>query len=548
MSHSGGSNAHEGGQVASGGWTPARSVAGGRNPWLIIGVISIATFMVVLDTSIANVALAHIAGSLSVSYDESTWVVTSFLVANAVIIPISGWLADVIGRKRFYMISVALFTIASFFCGLAPSLSFLLIARVFQGIGGGGTAPVEQSMIVDTFPPAKRGLAFAVYGVVVIVGPILGPSIGGWITDNASWHWVFFINVPVGILSLVLTYIFVDEPKAVRQHRAEILRTGIRVDYVGFALEALFLGCLEITLDRGQRYDWFSNTTILVCAIISGLALFSLIPWELTRKDPIVRISMFGCRNFGIASLFMLVMGIAIFSSTQFLPQLLQEVMGYTAQDAGFALTLGGVATFVAMPIAGLVTSRMDARLLIAGSFLMQGFAMWHLSHLNAQMSFWDAALARLYQSIGLPFLFIPINSMAYVGLRPEDSNQASALLNMSRNLGGTIGIAAVQTILARREQLHQAQYVETLNPLNPNYHRGIQQIINALVSHGQSQFDAAREATAVLYRELLQQAAMLSYIDAFHVLMIIVLCAVPLVLLLRKADTRGGQAPAAAP
>lgn len=536
----------EGGRRAGyGGWTPARSVAGGRNPWLIIGVISIATFMVVLDTSIANVALAHIAGSLSVSYDESTWVVTSFLVANAVIIPISGWLADVIGRKRFYMISVALFTLASFFCGLAPSLGFLLIARVFQGIGGGGTAPVEQSMIVDTFPPEKRGLAFAAYGIVVIVGPVLGPTIGGWITDNYSWHWVFFINVPVGIVSLVLTSIFVDEPRALLDQREQIHRAGLRVDYIGFALQGLFLGCLEITLDRGQRYDWFSNTSILVCAVIAGLSLIALVPWELARKNPIVRISMFGNRNFGLASLFMLIVGIVVFSSTQFIPQLLQEVLGYTAQDAGLALTLGGVATFLVMPLSGLLASRVDARILISGAFLVQAFALWNMSHLDTQMSFWDAAFARMYQSVGLPFLFVPVSNMAYVGLRAEDSNQASALLNMARNLGGTIGIAAVQTILARREQVHQAQYVETLNPLNPNYRHSIQQIIDALVSRGQSQLEATRQATAVLYRELLQQAAMLSYIDAFHVLMIVVLCAVPLVLLLRSART--GAAPTGA-
>ena len=536
---------HGSAALAQGGWTPARSVAGKRNPWLIVGVISIATFMVVLDTSIANVALAHIAGSLSVSYDESTWVVTSFLVANAVIIPISGWLADVIGRKRFYMLSVAIFTVASFLCGLAPSLGFLLVARVLQGVGGGGLTPVEQSMLVDTFPPAKRGLAFAAYGVVVIVGPILGPSIGGWITDNASWHWVFFINVPVGILSLVLTSMFVDEPKAIRERRNEIVKGGLRVDYGGFALEALFLGCLEITLDRGQRYDWFANTTILVCAIVAAFALLTLIPWELARKDPIVRLSMFGCRNFGLSSLMMLVMGIVIFSSTQFIPQLLQEVMGYTATDAGLALTLGGVATFLVMPLSGFLASRLDARILISGAFLLQAFALWHMSQLNAQMSFWDAAFARMYQSIGLPFLFVPISNMAYVGLRPEDSNQASALLNMSRNLGGTIGIAAVQTLLARREQIHQSQYVESLNPLNPNYRNAIRHMTEGLVAHGHSQFEAARQAAALLYRQLLQQSAMLSYIDTFHVLMIVVLCVLPLVFLLRNPgrETRSAGA-----
>jgi len=529
-----------------GGWTPARSVAGKRNPWFIIGVISIATFMVVLDTSIANVALAHIAGSLSASYDEATWVVTSFLVANAVIIPISGWLADVIGRKRFYMISVALFTLASLFCGLAPSLGFLVIARVVQGIGGGGLTPVEQSMLVDTFPPEKRGLAFAAYGVVVIVGPILGPVIGGWITDNASWHWVFLINVPVGILSLVLTYFLLDEPKALREHRRNLLRNGIRADYVGFALTTLFLGGLEITLDRGQRDDWFASAAITACAIIAGLSFILLIPWELSRKDPILRLEMFGHRNFGISSLFMLILGVVVFASTQFIPQLLQEVMGYTATDAGLALTLGGVATFVMMPLSGILTNRVDMRILIGGAFALQGVALWNMSHLNTLMSFEDAAFARMIQAIGLPFLFVPINNIAYVGLRPEDTNQASALLNVARNMGGTIGISAVQTILQRRSQIHQAQYVETLNPLNPNYRYGIQQIIDALVANGQSQLEATQQASAILYRRLLQQAQMLSYIDAFHVLMIAVFCVVPLVFLLQKPEKNAavGAAP----
>ncbi|HEY3638436.1 MAG TPA: DHA2 family efflux MFS transporter permease subunit [Rhizomicrobium sp.] len=525
----------EGGDRGRGGWTPARSVAGKRNPWLIVGVISIATFMVVLDSSIANVALAHIAGSLSASYDEATWVVTSFLVANAVIIPISGWLADVIGRKRFYMISVAIFTISSFFCGLAPSLTFLIIARVLQGIGGGGLTPVEQSMLVDTFPPEKRGLAFAAYGIVVIVGPILGPTIGGWITDNYSWHWVFLINVPIGIISLALTTVFVDEPKAIQDHRKEILRDGLRVDYLGFAFTALFLGCLEVTLDRGQRDDWFTSPTIIACTAAAVLALASLIPWELSRKDPIVRIAMFGRRNFGISSILMLVMGMVIFSSTQFIPQLLQEVMGYTATDAGMALTLGGVATFLVMPLAGILSNRADLRILIGGAFLLQGFALWHMSQLDAQMSFWDAAIARMYQAIGLPFLFVPITNIAYVGLKPEESNQASALLNVSRNLGGTIGIAAVQTMLQRREQVHQARFAETLNPLNPNYRFGIQRMTDALMAHGHSQIVSAQAAVALLYRRMLQQAAIVSYIEIFHILMIVVFCAVPFALFLRK-------------
>ncbi|HEX4534648.1 MAG TPA: DHA2 family efflux MFS transporter permease subunit, partial [Rhizomicrobium sp.] len=306
---------------AHGGWTPERSVAGKRNPWTIIAVISIATFMVVLDTSIANVALAHIAGSLAASYDEATWVITSFLVANAIVIPISGWLADVIGRKRYYMISVALFTISSLMCGLSPNLGFLVVARILQGIGGGGLAPVEQSMMVDTFPPEKRGIAFAAYGIVVIVGPILGPSLGGWITDNLSWNWVFLINVPIGCLSLFLVNIFVDEPKALKKRSKELRRKGWNVDFIGFALVALALGCMEITLDRGQRDDWFSSPFITTFAVISFVSFVIFIPWELTRDDPIVRIDLYGRRNFAIANIFMLIMGVIIFGTTQFIPQ-----------------------------------------------------------------------------------------------------------------------------------------------------------------------------------------------------------------------------------
>lgn len=527
-------------------WSPERSVAGGRNPWTIVGVISIATFMVVLDTSIANVALAHIAGSLSASYDEATWVVTSFLVANAVVIPVSGWLADVIGRKRYYMISIATFTIASFLCGISSSLSFLVVARIVQGIGGGGLAPVEQSMLVDTFPPEKRGAAMAAYGVVVIVGPIFGPTIGGWITDNLSWGWVFLINLPVGAISLVLVSVFVDEPEAVRRRTRELREGGIRIDFVGFALVALALGCLEITLDRGQREDWFSSNLISICAAISALCLLVLVPWEFTRDDPVLRVRMYCRRNFAIANILMLVMGIIVFGSTQFIPQLLQEVLGYTATDAGLALTAGGIATLMVMPIAGLLTGRVDPRILIGASFTVQVIALWNMSTLSTQMAFRDAAIARMIQSVGLPFLFVPVSYIAYIGLRPEQTNQASALLNVARNLGGTIGISVVQTLLARRAQFHQSHYVESLNPLNPNYTHAIRQITHALMSHGLPQAQAMKMAPAFVYRRLLEQSAMLSYIDAFHVLMIVVACALPLIFIM-QGPQKGAGPPAGA-
>lgn len=528
---------------AHGGWTAERSVAGSRNPWTIIAVISIATFMVVLDTSIANVALAHIAGGMAASYDEATWVITSFLVANAVIVPVSGWLADVLGRKRYYMISVALFTLASLLCGMAPNLALLVIARVVQGIGGGGLAAVEQSMMVDTFPPEKRGAAFAAYGVVVIVGPILGPSLGGWITDNWSWRWVFLINLPFGVLSLVLVSLFVHEPPALVKARRALLDKGLRIDWQGFVLVALFLGCLEVTLDRGQRDDWFSSSMITAVATISALSLMIFIPWELTRPDPIVRIQLYGRRNFMIANVFMLVMGVIIFGTTQFIPQLLQEVLGYTATDAGLALTMGGIATLVVMPVCGYLTGKLDPRYLIGFALAVQGLALWNMSTLDTQISFENAAMARLIQSVGLPFLFIPITSAAYVGLRPRENNQASALLNVSRNLGGTFGISLVQTLLAQRSQVHQSQYAESLNPLNPNYASGLEHMTHVLMNQGLSQAEAAKAALAQLYRTLGQQAAMLSYIDVFHVLMLVVFAALPLVLLMQKPNKRAGAA-----
>ena len=516
------------------GWTPARSVAGEHNPWTIIAVISIATFMVVLDSSIANVSLAHIAGSLSASYDEATWVLTSFLVANAVVIPVSGWIADVVGRKRYYMFSVALFTLSSLLCGLAPSLPFLVLFRILQGIGGGGLAPVEQSMMADTFPPSKRGAAFAVYGVVVIVAPILGPSLGGWITDNYSWHWVFFINVPIGMLSLILVQIYVDEPPALVRRSEELKRGGLKIDFVGFFLAAIFLGSLEVTLDRGQRYDWFSSSLITGFALLGVAALLAFIPWELTRKEPIVRIDLLKRANFAISNIFMLLVGMILFGTTQFIPQLLQQVLGYTATQAGEALTLGGIATILVMPAAGLLSGRVDPRYLIGGALFIQGVALWNMSTLNTEMTFTNAAVARMIQSVGLPFMFVPITAVAYVGLKPNENNQASALMNVSRNLGGTMGISFAQTMLARQAQVHQAQYAETLNPLNPNYNQALAGMTHGLASHGLSRADAGHAAAAMLYRDLGQQAAMLSYIDVFHIMMWIVFICLPLVLLMR--------------
>jgi DHA2 family multidrug resistance protein len=521
------------------GWTPERSVAGKHNPWSIVAVISIATFMTVLDTSIVNVALDHVAGDLSANYDQATWVTTTFLAATAIVIPISGWLADVVGRKRYYMISVALFTLASLLCGLAPNLTVLILARTLQGAAGGGLAAVEQSMLADTFPPNKRGMAFAAYGLVIVVAPIFGPILGGWITDNASWRWCFLINVPIGLLSLLLVRMFVDEPEALKRDRAALLHGGLKVDLVGLVLVALFFGCLDLTLDRGQTDDWFASPFITTTAVTAVLSLILFIPWELTRDKPMVPVGMFTRRNFGIASLFLMLTGMILFGTTLFIPQLLQVVMGYTATDAGLALTAGGVATIVAMPIVGVLSGRTDARILIGIGFAIQVVALLYMSNLNTDMTFGNAALARLIQSSGLPFLFVPITTVAYVGLAPNETNQASAMMNVARNLGGTIGISSSQILLARREQFHQSRLVEILNPFNPTYIAALDRLTQDLVDRGHSAARAADEAVATIYGVMQQQATMLAFIDVFHVLMIVVILAMPLLLVMR--GSKGG-------
>ena len=522
----------------------SRSAAGGRNPWLIVAVISIATFMEVLDTSVANVSLSHIAGSLAVSLDESTWVLTSYLVANAIVIPISGWLSEVIGRKRYYMLSVALFTLSSLACGLAPNLSFLIIARVLQGIGGGGLAPSEQSMLADTFPPEQRGKAFGAYAFVIIVAPVLGPSIGGWVTDNASWHWIFLINVPVGLLSLFLVNNLVDEPQALQDQRKAKLARGLKVDWLGFLFIAGSLGGFEIVLDRGERADWFASPLITGFAVLAAVSLVALIVRELRIDEPIVRLRLLANRNFAAAMAVMLTTGAILFGTTQLIPQMLQQVFAYTSTDAGLALTAGGIGTVLMVPFAAQLTGKVDVRLLLGFALLVETFALWNLTTLNADASFASVAWARFFQAIGLPFLFVPITAAAYTGLKPDETDQASALLNVFRNLGGTIGIGFTQTLLQNREQYNQARLTERLNPLSPEYQPGLDAIGSALRSAGAAAADATQQASGQLYEILIRQAAMLSYIEVFWRFMGMVALVSPVVLLLKGGKgERGGAA-----
>jgi len=506
------------------------SLAGGRNPWTIAVIVSIATFMEVLDTSIANVSLRHIAGGMAASVDESTWVLTSYLVSNAIVLPISGWLASVIGRKRFYMGCVLLFTISSFLCGLAPTLGTLILCRVLQGIGGGGLAPSEQSILADSFPLQQRGMAFALYGVAVVVAPVVGPTLGGWITDNYSWRWIFYINVPVGVISLALTYWFLVEPKAEKEHREEMRRKGLHVDYIGFGLVALGLGCLQVVLDKGQREDWFGSNFIVFFSVVSGVSLVAMVVWELTCRDPIVDLPLLKNRGFLAANIVMLAVGFILFGTTQLLPQLVQEIYGYTATQAGLVITPGGIGVMMLMPIVGLLLRKVQPRTLIAFGWIVECLALLHLSHFTTDVNFGRFVWARIFQAAGIAFLFVPVTTAAYVGLPPGKNNNASALINLSRNLGGSFGISWVQTWLARRSQLHQVRLSEHLTPYDATYQRAISHIQHALPGH------SGQAPLAALNLSLQRQVGMLSYMDIFYVLAWAALLIAPVAFLLRKS------------
>ncbi|MGY4502883.1 DHA2 family multidrug resistance protein [Bradyrhizobium sp. GM24.11] len=525
------------GGASAGGWSPERSAAGGHNPYLIAFVVSIATFMEVLDTTIANVALRHIAGGLAIGLDESTYVITSYLVANAVVLSISGWLSTVLGRKRFYMMCVATFTVASLLCGLAWNLQSLVLFRILQGLGGGGMATSEQAILADSFPPQKRGQAFAIYGVAVVVAPVVGPTLGGWITDTYSWHWVFLINVPMGLLSLLLVGTLVNEPSSAEEERAELLSKGLRVDYVGFILIAVGLGALEFVLDEGQRNDWFGSNMILSFALLAAFCLLALIPWELSRDDPIVDIRLLGTRQFGACALVMLGTFAVLISTTQLLPQLLQTEMGYTAMLAGLALSPGGIATMMLMPVAGRLVSVVQPKYLIMFGAAVAALSMWHMTGLTGDISYGYAALARIYLAIGLPFLFLPVTTASYDGLPPEKTNQASALINVARNIGGSIGVAVAQTLLAQRQQFHQSRLIEHAAPSDLGYQQTIDAMTRYFQAQGSSASDAASQAIAWVGKTLQQQVDFLAYIDVFWTLAIIAALLIPIAATLRSID-----------
>jgi MFS transporter, DHA2 family, multidrug resistance protein len=506
------------------------------NPWIIALAVTLATFMEVLDTSIANVALPHIAGGLSAGVDESTWVLTSYLVSNAIVLPLSGWLSSILGRKRFYMGCVALFTVSSFLCGLAPNLPMLILFRILQGAGGGGLQPSEQAILADTFPPAKRGMAFAVYGIAVVTAPALGPTLGGWITDNYTWRWIFFINIPVGILSLMLTSRLISDPPDFRRRKL----SETRIDYIGLGMIALGLGTLQIVLDKGQRDDWFESHFILTLAIISAASLLFVIWWEWTHDDPIVDLHLFKERTFATANFLMFMLGFALLGSTLLLPLFLQTLMGYTAEQAGLALSPGGVAIMLLLPLVGFLLSKYDVRRLLVFGLVTLSMALFHMTSFSLDIDFRTAVLARIFQGVGLAFLFVPINTAAYAYLPREKNNAASGLMNLARNIGGSVGISLVTTMLDRRTQFHQARLVANYSAANPTFQAAIHGMTQALRARGMDPVGAAQRAYALAQSNLIRQATMLAYIDNFWLLGTAILVMVPLVFLMKKKQPGG--------
>lgn len=506
------------------------------NPWLIAGLVALASFMEVLDTTIANVALPYIAGGMGVSEDEASWVVTTYLVSNAVVLTASPFFTRLLGRKRFFLICLALFTASSVLCGLSWSLSSLLLFRIMQGLGGGGMVPVAQSILANAFPPEKRGQGFALFGVAVVVAPVIGPTLGGWLSDNMSWHWCFLINAPVGVMAMaaIATVLPADKDGTDR---------GISFDLIGFALVATFLGALELMLDRGLEDDWFSSSFVTTVAIVCGAAFVLMIPWELRRKAPMIDIRMVGTRQFSASLLVMMATGALLLSTTQVLPQLVQIQFGYTATEAGLLLSPGGLVTLVMMFVVGFLSGKVQPKYLIAAGALIIAASMYVMTNLYDGVDFWYFVHARMLTGLGLPLIFVPILAASYDGIPPVKMDQASALINAARNTGGSIGISLASNVLAHREQFHQSRLVEHTLPSSLQYQNTLQGVTQYFVQQGSSLVQAQQQAIGWIGQQVQNQAAFLGYADAFWVLTLVALAAVPLALSLRAVKL-GGHMP----
>jgi DHA2 family multidrug resistance protein len=449
-----------------------------------------------------------------------------------------GWFSMLMGRKRFYMLCVALFTISSFLCGIAPSLGMLILFRVVQGIGGGALQPVAQAILVESFPLAKRGMAMAIFGIGVVFAPIIGPTLGGWITDNYSWRWVFFINIPIGALSLLLTKALVFDPPYLKRKG---IKDGLKIDYIGFGLLALGLGCLEVVLDEGQKNDWLSSHFILAFAIITVVSLVSMVFWELNNKEPVIDFRVLKERNFMLCTLSMLVMGMVLYASTTLMPLLLQTLLGYTSTSAGLVLSPGGIVVVICMPVVGLLLKKYQPRWLVVFGVLSSAYGLFIMARFNLYIDYKTAVWSRMVQSFGMAFLFVPISTAAFAYIEKARTQYATGLFNLARNIGGSIGIATIMTLLARRAQFHQSRLVEHLTPFDAPLRQSAAGAAQIMVTHGASPADAALQSQGLIYGSMLRQANMLAFVDGFWFMAILFLAIIPLMLMIRNVKSTSG-------
>ena len=516
------------------------------NPWIVAMTVTLATFMEVLDSSICNVALPHIAGGLGATQDEATWVLTAYLVANAIILPAGAYMTTFIGRKKFYMICVALFGISSMLCGLAPTLPLLVFCRVLQGIGGGGLAPSEQAILADTFPPEKRGQAFAMYGLAVVCAPAIGPTLGGYITDNFNWRWIFFLNVPICLLSLFLTSRIVEDPPWVKKEVKANKHGGMKLDLAGFALVAMTFGSLEFVLDKGQEDDWFSSHVIAFFAVLMVVAFIGLLWWELRQlrigKKPLLNLTLFKRRNFAISFTLMFVLGFSLYATTILIPQFVQTLLGYTAELAGLVLSPAGLMMMCMMPVVGFLSGKVDPRKLIGYGFMMLTLSLFWMGNLNLQLSYPQLVFMRIFQASGLAFLFIPINTIAYIGVKQTENNDVSGLTNLARNIGGSSGTAFMATMLIRRTATHENNMVRNLTSGNGGFDSQVKALAHSFKAGngagpvgGGTSAGAMHQAQAFLYNQLHRQAATLAYVDIIRYLMVFCACMIPVLFFIPK-------------
>jgi MFS transporter, DHA2 family, multidrug resistance protein len=497
------------------------------NPWVITVSVMLATFMEILDTTVVNVSIPHIAGSLAATNEEGTWVVTSYLVSNAIVLPISGWLANHFGRKRLLLTCVAGFTATSLCCGMATSLDQLIFFRVMQGLTGGGLQPLAQAILLETFPQERHGHAMAAYGIGILLAPILGPTLGGWITDNYTWRWIFYLNIPVGALSVLLVSRYVFDPHYVRR------RDG-GVDLWGIGFLALGIGSLQVLLDTGQRKDWFSSNYIRTFAVLCAFGLISLIIRELLTKYPVVDLRVLKNRSFAAGVFLISMLGFVLYASLVLLPLYLQTLMGYPAYNAGLALSPRGLGALIFTPLAGHLTTKTDPRRLLVVGLILGSITMFQLSGLNLYAGFWDIFWAQVLQGIALSFLFIPLMALAMARISPENMGNATSIFNLMRNIGGSVGIAVMTTFLARRTQLHQNHLVEHISAGDVKTLRLLEGLRANFMARGSDSVTASRKALAATYVLVQQHASMLAFVEAFWVMAVLFLLMLPFLLLLQ--------------